>query len=1417
MSSAAVPTLPVLLRRAAARDPDRIAVRDDEAAHTYADLISDVDRLADRLTRAGCEPGTRVASLIPRSVDAIVTQAAILSAGGVYVPVDPDYPDPVIEQMLDGCAVALVVDQHGELRTRPADLPSDDSGAYIIHTSGSSGRPKGVLVSHRAIALSTMARWRHYSTPVRGFLVVSPMTFDSSMAGVWWTLTQGGTLHLAPTDPAGLVAALRHALTHPDTGLSHTLLTPTLYGQVLDGITEADTAISHVIVAGEPCPPALVREHHRLLPGVELVNEYGPTEAAVWCTSAVLRPGEDVLIGTPIPGVEAIVDDGELCIAGGQLAQGYVGDPELTAERFVPHPHRPGERMYRTGDRVRRRTGGFELLGRTDEQVKIRGHRVDLAGVRTQLSNHPDVADVAVAVRERGQGGTVLTAYVVPAADGDKAVRSAWTDVVDQIAANAEHRGGDFDTSGWLSSYTGAPLSTQDMTEWVDQTVALLTEHDPSTVLDLGCGTGLPLLRIAGRCRRYVALDPSRQTLDGLRQAVDRAGLDHVELRHGEASDVASFAGAGFDLVVCNSVSQYFPGADYLLRTVTGALDACRPDGRVVIGDVRDLSLLEAFHTSVVLARAADDTPASELSARIARRIAEETQLLVDPRWFSSTAPHVELRPRAGRRHNEMNDFRYNAVLHPGDAVELVDVDEWTALDELPSTLRAGRRVVGVRAVANARTAGACAVAAALRAGTGATAAELRSFARVAEAAATHPDALLALAAEHGYRCQLSRAAARPDGSFDAAFVPAEQGHARARFDTASVAVDRGHAPARPEPSALTNNPARQQRAAATLLPRLREHAARSLPAAHRPGAYVVLAELPLTRHGKVDLAALPAPRTERPAVSTAYQPPHTPTQRAVATVWAELLGIDRVGLDDHFTELGGDSLLAASCALALGERLGVTLPAGALFRAPTVNDLAALIERTAPPDTSVVPPEADDGDLPLTGAQTAFWYLDHYRRPGSARHPDFALPVHYRITGRLDIDALRAAVDRLVERHPALRTRVRLAADEGHQQILGAERGILRHRWIRAGDADAALREAAKHDAEHPLDPDEGRVFTAELASTSDDDHLFVMRVHHMVADGWSLDILERELGQLYRAEAAELTAPPDYAEHVRQVDQTYFADLDWRDTAPHRAALRFWTGQTADADPIQLTDSPATAPDASTRLRTLLLPASETTALVESARRNRGTLFSAVLSVLARLVAADTADHDVRLMTLAAARDAPGLDRMVGLLLNPLLLRLAATPDATFADGVRDAGATVRAALAHGQAPVLALCEEVPNLLTLMTESQFVAVESLPPVRGLDLPGCVVRRSDPFDEEFLGTRFALPVDLLLAARPEDGATRIAALYDPATFDDGYVRRLLDRLRQALTLGASEPETPLTVAADPGPIAARHTREEHR
>ena len=440
-----------LIERQAAQTPEAVAVEYQDQPLTYADLSSRSNQLGRHLLRLGVAPETRVGILMERSPEMIVGLMAVLKAGGAYVPLDPRYPAERLGQMLEDGDVSMVLTRTGVRKSLPStaakvvDLDVEREAiacesstpfatrvspanlAYIIYTSGSTGKAKGVGVTHENLLASTLARPQYYPDRIKGYLLLSSFSFDSSVAGIFWTLIQGGTLILPAEDEQGDAAGLAKLIVK--TGASHLLALPSLYELIL----KADiplTSMKVAVVAGESCSPGIVAAHRSHAPDAVLVNEYGPTEASVWCTAWTddqeQLPGR-IPIGRPIPGATVYVLDanlapvprgiiGELYVAGPGLARGYVGHPDITADRFIPNPlsEYPGTRLYRTGDLVRWNTNwNLEYLGRRDSQVKLRGFRIELGEIEAALRQHPAIADVVVVLRESNTGKR-LAAYFVP-------------------------------------------------------------------------------------------------------------------------------------------------------------------------------------------------------------------------------------------------------------------------------------------------------------------------------------------------------------------------------------------------------------------------------------------------------------------------------------------------------------------------------------------------------------------------------------------------------------------------------------------------------------------------------------------------------------------------------------------------------------------------------------------------------------------------------------------------------------------------------------------------------------------------------------------------------------------------------------------------------------------------------------------
>ncbi len=463
-------TIPGLFAEQVRRTPDALAVVSGGEELTYAELDRRAERLAGRLVAAGVKPDEAVGLCAVRSVDLIAALLGILKAGGAYVPLDPGYPRERLAGMLEDAGARIVVVQEGLEDALPASdarrLPLRDTLhgeggiaalpalpalypeqlAYVLFTSGSTGRPKGVAVTHRNVVRLVRETGYLRFGPDEVFLQLAPVSFDASTLEIWGPLLNGGRLAVYPPGPLDL-SELGGALQRY--GVSTLWLTAGLFHQMVESHLEGLRPVRQLVAGGDVLSLELVRRALAGLPGVTLLNGYGPTEGTTFTCCHAMRSAADlgagpVPIGVPIANTRVYLLDaafqpvpvgavGQLYAAGEGLARGYAGRPELTAERFVPDPvsGEPGARLYATGDLARwRPSGEVEFLGRADAQVKVRGFRIEPGEVEAVLARHPEVETAVVTAREDVPGDKRLVAYVVPAAESspDPAALRAWVE-----------------------------------------------------------------------------------------------------------------------------------------------------------------------------------------------------------------------------------------------------------------------------------------------------------------------------------------------------------------------------------------------------------------------------------------------------------------------------------------------------------------------------------------------------------------------------------------------------------------------------------------------------------------------------------------------------------------------------------------------------------------------------------------------------------------------------------------------------------------------------------------------------------------------------------------------------------------------------------------------------------------------------
>lgn len=1045
--------LHALFEHHAAVHADRPALACGGKTCSYGDL----NRLAGRLARAlrgrGAAEGVPVAVALPRSAELVALMLAVLKAGGVYLPVDPDQPAERLDAILGEARPGLVIGRERQIpagrlpwidyatlaaeAAGMADGPpewrvSPDAPAYLIFTSGSTGKPKGVLVAHRSAANFVRAQGRLLEiAPEWRVLQCFAPAFDGSLAEMFNALACGACLVVGEESDYTNIDALESLLVRQRVTAAQ--FTPSLLRALRP---ERLGGLESVVSAGEELSADLAA---RWAPGRRLFNAYGPTEAAIGSTMARLDGSEGTRppIGRPLDGVRVYVLDGqfepvppgvvgEIHLGGEGVAAGYVHRPELTATQFVPDPFSPvpGSRLYRTGDLgLWRPDGLLQYAGRSDDQVKLRGYRIEPGEVAAVLETYPGVRQAAVIAREDSPDQPRLVAYVVP---GDVRPGTAaeqanleteqlehWRTLFDEtFRLTPPPADPTFHPAGWISARTGRPFPEPDLREWVERSVSRAMGFQPRRVLEIGAKTGLLLFRLAPHCQRYVATDPSEATAEWLRSAV----ASRPEVRgktsvfHRGAHELKGFAGGPFDLAIVHSAVQYFPSADYLLRVLRAIGQQLAPGGRILLFDVRALALAGPMAAALELASAEDATRRAELLGRVRSRLQRDQELLVDPRWFTALpgrlarAASVDVLAKRGSAGNELVQYRYDVVVQfdaaspepPPKAIAWRPEHGERILD----TLGHAREGCLLRGVFNARVAADAALWQLLCDPQGPPdAAALRAASARASQGAVDPERLGALAEAGGCAVELHLAeeparldvvirppaervagrgmprerrqamrAARQAGRMERQALRRAERRARWRKGEAGETLAEPPLGAWPAGwTAWTNDPL------AVLVRRrlavdVRQYAQTRLPAYMVPSSVVVVEELPRTPQGKLDRQALAAPKGERTQASADYLAPRDAEERLLADVWERLLGVSPVGVRDDFFALGGHSMLAVRMVAQVEERTGRRLPLAALFQQPTVEHLARLLRQPerCPPEASLVPLHQGGAGRPL-------------------------------------------------------------------------------------------------------------------------------------------------------------------------------------------------------------------------------------------------------------------------------------------------------------------------------------------------------------------------------------------------------------------------------------------------------------------
>ncbi len=1470
--------LPEVFEAQVERTPDETAVVFGDRRLTYRELNARANQIAHRLKGLGVGPETPVGIFMERSEQLIVALLAVLKAGGAYVPLDPGYPADRLAFMLGDAEVPVLLTEsklmaelpslqaevlaldddrqfRGEPDTNPVSDLTPDNLAYIIYTSGSTGRPKGVEVTHRTVAhlfSATGAKLGVQQGDV--WTVVHSSAFDFSVWEIWGCLLQGGRLVVVPLETVQSSADLFELLCQERvTVLSQTpsALRGLLAARERALYGERDWAVRLIICGGDALDQELALQLAQL--PLPVWNFYGPTESSVWTTCSLLAPtssGESndeassstrsqTETGTPsigfaLPELQIYLLNeqlqpvppgvpGELFIGGAGLARGYLRRPQLTAEKFIPHPFSdaPGNRLYRTGDLARyRRNGRIEFIGRLDNQVKLRGFRVELGEIENALTAFPGIKQAVVTIREDAGRDQRLVAYVVQDFEGsseaglDEAYIDQWQKIYNETyrhtAANDDTR---FDITGWNSSYTGQPIPTEEMRIWLDHTVESIRSLKPGRVLEIGCGTGLLLFQIAPHCSQYLGTDFSEIVINRVQAQIDQAPeLSQVSLLQRTAKDFDGIQTDWFDVVILNSVVQYFPNGDYLIEVLRNAARVLRPGGSIFIGDVRSLPLLEAFHTSVETYKASPSLSIEQLRQRVRERLEAEDELVVDPKFFDALRKDipgiakVSVRPKQGGYDNELSRFRYDVVItvggpeHSSGSVELVNWTKKESLEDLRAELQRRPVAIGRRGIPNRRVETACEMTKLLREDRSlATAADLSRAISRHEPEGIEPDELLRLAASENYRANLSWINSDTAGCFDILFTEAD---AKGDFTF----------PSSPNQRDFTNQPARKT-VTLDLIPRLRVFLREKLPDYMMPAAFVILDRFPLTDNGKLDRKALPAPERARPPVSAKFEPPRDPAELALARIWTEVLGLDRVGVNDNFFELGGHSLLATQVVSRVRDVFKIEMSLQNFFANPTIAECVGNLPAYEP-DASLPLQKSAATTAPQSVGQQRLWFTEQLV-PGTAV---FNVPAALHLTRDADLQALELSLKEIGRRHEALRTIFHMVDGQPVQTILPEldwSFPIIELGFVPMANREAELRRQINHEAQVPFDLEHGPLWRARLLKYGADEKVLLLTMHHIIADGWSWKVFFTELGRIYEAFVQGKPSPlPELP--IQYADFAVWQN-EWLASEQVNKQLLYWRQQLSGAP--TLLDLPTDKPRPVKQgfrgaCHSLLLDPLLSQRLRELARNERATLFMTMLAAFNILLHRYTGQEDILVGSPIANRPRSECEKLIGFFLNNLVLRTKISPAANFRKLLQQVSSTAIDAYANQDVPFERIVEALNPARDRSRPPIFqVFFNLLNFAERIELPGLTESSVSPVEiwsqPETAGSQF----DLTLYVGERIDSIQLVLLYNADIFGHARIAVMLRQFEYLLEQIVAQPGAaisdyslvyPLSLVPDP-------------
>ncbi|SKA37897.1 Methyltransferase domain-containing protein [Chitinophaga eiseniae] len=1440
----------------AQKTPAAIALSFGSEQLTYKMLEERTNQLAQYLKTLGVRPGMFVPVCLDRSTALIVSILGILKAGGVYVPIDPEYPKERIRFMLEDTgasriltsrdyqtllleaapdAALLCIDQVASvLETLPAipvQVPlSADAVAYVMYTSGSTGKPKGTLVTHRnVVSLATGGDFVPLG-PDSVLLSTGSPSFDATTIEYWGMLLNGGQLVMCPQHLFLDNRLLREEIRNRKVNIMW--FTASWFNQLVDDDIHLFEGLSVVMVGGEKLSEDHIRRFRAAWPQTTVINGYGPTENTTFSLTypidTIVR-GRSIPIGRPLGNRTAYVLDawgqpapigvaGELYVGGAGVSAGYLHQPELTAEKFVPDPfsREPGARLYRTGDRARWLSDGtVEYLGRIDDQVKIRGYRIEPGEIEKVLNALEQVAAGAVVVKQQTPGEKRLVGYYVPDLQEVRRKEAelclqqveTWKELYETAYTKAEEipdLDEEFNITGWNDSFTGEAIPPELMAQWLQDITGVILAESPKRVLEIGSGTGLIYYQLAGHIDRYIGTDFSSVSMAQMQRRIDKKERVYPEttLKLCAAHDVTIDDTETIDTIILNSIIQYFPGEQYMTDVLAKCMSLLKGNGTIIIGDVRDLRLLPAFKRRLQLGALQDKTLIRDFNWQVEQEVLKEEELCFSPAYFYQLATvfpgitHVSIQWKDADYSNELSLYRYTVILHVGREKNVLRTgwQSWDTLDDKKSVqleLLEGKELIALKDVPNPRLWKERLQDQALRSKAVDTVRELAAFSTQPDPDTVIVQDFIRLAKNKGYHIRLLLNDDPLKVDLILGLHPFDGIIERPAAGNVATAVPKTSIPLFADICALIQRD-------------IRDTMARLLPEYMIPGDFVALQQLPLTNNGKTDRRFL-CEREDMQRKSTInYQAPVTATELQLAAVWADLLRVDAIGVKDNFFESGGHSLLATRAVSAIRKALGAELTVRDFFLYPTIGQLAAYLDQQD--KSSLLPPVLTGRrplQIPLSFSQERLWFIDELE--GSLA---YHMPVALRLKGALNKAALTKALQALVNRHEVLRTVIREKNGTAYQQVMDKNRWEMNvSQWDFRLTATTTLHEHILSVINQPFNLSEDHMLRAHLMEGAHEEYILVVVMHHIASDGWSVSILVNELAAFYEAFSDD--SPAALAELDLQYADFAVWQRNWLTPDVLDARMGYWKQQLENVAPLNL-PTDRTRPAVQRRRGSLVsfkIDHILREQLKQLAQQEDATLFMTLLAAFKVLLHRYSGQEDICVGSPVAGRIQQEVEGLIGFFVNTLALRSDLGNNPTFTALLQQVKETTLAAYDHQEIPFEKIVDAVVTSRDLSRTPLFQVVfglQNMPDIPAVSLGSVSIQ------EEVIEHTTA-QFDLSFSAIENRHGIDVDVEYCTDLFDRQTIVRLWQHFEQLLRSVVLTPDEKIGSL----PMLARGEREQ--